>query len=148
MSEKLKKKNYGQVTTRTDTRGKNYAARTEVHHSSIANKKLIIFSRSGRSVHARNLVSIATLTTRSNPRPTPAVAHPAKEDETMKQFAPSINQDFKRTGRYFVVNANLPGAGKRGEAVKFTAWGGVVLILDGEEKTRTYAIGDVKETTP
>ena len=64
----------------------------------------------------------------------------------MDNFALSINTDIKPTGRYFEVT--LPSSekfGSTGEALKFLSWGGVVLLLDGEEKTRTYALGDLKE---
>jgi hypothetical protein len=62
----------------------------------------------------------------------------------MTTFAPSINNDFAKTGRFFEV---LPGnnvkPGTIGEAVKFLSWGGVVLQIGDE--TKTFCISSVVE---
>lgn len=62
----------------------------------------------------------------------------------MSNFGSSINMDFRKTGRFYSVK--LPD-GKRtiGEAVKFLSWGGVVILCNGEEKPRTFSIGEVVE---
>lgn len=63
-------------------------------------------------------------------------------------FAPLINTDFKPTGRIFdITDPSSVCFGKTGEALKFLSWNGVVLMLEGETKPRTFAIGEVTERT-
>ena len=55
----------------------------------------------------------------------------------------SINNDFIDTGRRFKVVIN--NKDREGSAVKFLNWGGVVILIDGEEKPRTFPLSETIE---